>query len=116
MSLKNLKQESYIVKAAKQLNSRFGISYKLLIAGEGEEHEEDVFVTWANKSLTNTFIQLEEESVVNKDGDFLSLHNQPLGGVAYTRKGNKQTNMVMSPYIVPSMLVIMLLKKIDLSL
>ena len=45
-SLKDLKQGSYTVKLAKQLATRFGTSYKLLIEGEKED-----YTTWCNKDL-----------------------------------------------------------------
>ena len=80
--LRDLKQGSYSVKAAKRLETRFGTSFKLLIEdGEGD------YTTWSNKDLTNTLVQLEQGDLINKDGGFLSLDKKSLGVLEITEKG-----------------------------
>ena len=80
--LPDLEQGSYTINAAKQVGTRFGISYKLLI-----EEGKSVYTTWTNKSLTNIFLELEKGNRVDKVGGFLSLNNKALGILDITGKG-----------------------------
>ena len=80
--LPDLKQGSNTINAAKKVETRFGISYKLLI-----EEGKSVYTAWTNKYLTNIFTELEEGNRVYKDGGFLSLNNKALGILDITGKG-----------------------------
>ena len=47
--LVDLKQGTYVVRAARKVNSRFGKQYKLLI-----ENDDNLAATWANKPIRDT--------------------------------------------------------------
>ena len=80
--LRELKQGSYTVKAAKRSATRFGQSYKLLI-----EHENGDYTTWCNTVLNSLFEKLEHIDIVQKDNGFLTLDKQSLGILQIRGKG-----------------------------
>ena len=66
--IRNLNQGSYTVKAAKKQETRFGLSYRLLI-----EDESNNYIVWSNKYIANKFEEMLRNELVNLDGNFISL-------------------------------------------
>ena len=85
VSLRDMEHGSYTVNAAKRVATRFGTSFKLLI-----EDGEGVYTIWSNRCVVDSLTRVEQNNLVNIDGDFISLDNQPLGVLAVTGKGTNQ--------------------------
>ena len=63
--LTELKQETYVVKAAKRVNTYYGEQYKLLI---GEENNR--LIVWSNKTIRDKLYEAEDGKIVDEDGTF----------------------------------------------
>ena len=81
--LVDLKQGTYVVRAARKVNSRFGKQYKLLI-----ENDDNLVATWANKPIRETLQKAEEDKSVCVQDDLLYLLHDNLGYLNITGKGD----------------------------
>ena len=94
-----LEQGAYKVHVAKKLDTRFGVSYKLLVEVENNNH-----AVWSNKSIRDVLEDAQEKNLVRMDGAIIYLNDQPLGDLKITGRGtNRYGNVsVYSTFILNS--------------